>query len=152
MMLDMEHKIYDVLILGGGPSGLTAAIYTSRAHLSTLVVAGQPSGGQLMWTSDVENFPGFPEGILGPDLIDNFRKQAKRFGTEFVDENVVELKKCSFKTYGVRTDAKNTYIGKAVIVATGASAKLLGLESEQRLRGKGVSACATCDGFFFKDK
>lgn len=152
MMLDMENKIYDILILGGGPSGLTAAIYTARAHLSTLVIAGQPSGGQLMLTSDVENFPGFPEGILGPNLIGSFRKQAERFEAEFVDENVVELKKGHSRTYEVRTDAKNTYVGKAVIVATGASAIWLGLESEQRLRGKGVSACATCDGFFFKDK
>ena len=152
MMLDMEHKIYDVLILGGGPSGLTAAIYTSRAHLNTLVVAGQPSGGQLMRTSEVDNFPGFPEGVLGPDLIDKFNKQALRFNSEFVYENVVELKKCPFGLFGVVTDAKNVYIGKAVIVATGASARWLGLESEQRLRGKGVSACATCDGFFFKDK
>lgn len=152
MMLGMENKIYDVLILGGGPSGLTAAIYTARAHLNTLVIAGQPSGGQLMLTSEVENFPGFPEGILGPDLVDNFRKQANRFGTEFVDENVMELKKCPSNLFGVRTDVKNVYIGKSVVVATGASARWLGLESEQRLRGKGVSACATCDGFFFKDK
>jgi thioredoxin reductase (NADPH) len=148
----MKTKDYDLLILGGGPAGLTAAIYTSRAYIKTLVIAGNPPGGQLMNTTDVENFPGFPEGIMGPDLIMNFRKQAERFGTEFVDENVVGLKGSADKGFLVKTDASNDYKGKCVIVATGASVKWLGLESEQRLRGKGVSACATCDGFFFKDK
>lgn len=148
----MTEVLYDVLILGGGPSGLTAAIYTSRASLNTLVVAGQPSGGQLMWTTTVENFPGFPSGILGPELIKNFREQAQKFGATLVDENVIGISGSLQENFTIKTDAGNSYCGKVVIVATGASAKWLGLESELRLRGKGVSACATCDGFFFKDK
>ncbi|MDC0449096.1 thioredoxin-disulfide reductase [bacterium] len=142
----------DVLILGGGPAGLTAAIYTSRASLKTMIIAGNPPGGQLTTTTDVENFPGFPEGVMGPELISKFREQAQRFGTQFVDENVVEISGDGTNGFEVVTDEGNKYSGKCVIIATGASAKWLGLESEQKLRGKGVSACATCDGFFFKDK
>ncbi|MEZ6255185.1 MAG: thioredoxin-disulfide reductase [Patescibacteria group bacterium] len=144
---------YDLIILGGGPSGLTAAIYASRAHLTTLVLAGSPPGGQLMWTTDVENFPGFPEGIMGPELIESMRKQALRFDTQIVDENATLVTGSSDLGFTVTSETDNkTYFAKALIIATGASAKWLNIESEQRLRGKGVSACATCDGFFFKDK
>lgn len=147
----MTQKLYDVVILGSGPAGSTAAIYTSRAELSTLVVAGNPPGGQLMWTTEVENFPGFPEGIMGPELIENMRNQAKRFGVEFIDENATKVTK-EGDEFVVVSETGKEFKSKAVIVATGADARWLGLESEQRLRGKGVSACATCDGFFFKDK
>ncbi|MFZ5425098.1 MAG: thioredoxin-disulfide reductase [Patescibacteria group bacterium] len=147
----MNSKIYDVLIIGGGPAGLTAAIYTSRAELSTFVFAGNPPGGQLMWTTEVENYPGFPKGVQGPELVNLMREQAKRFGTEFLDENVIKVEKC-VEGFCIETEDTQTFKGKTVIVATGASAKWLGLENEQRLRSKGVSACATCDGFFFKDK
>lgn len=145
-------QIYDVIILGGGPSGLTAAIYTSRAKLNTLVLAGSPAGGQLMWTSEVENFPGFVDGIMGPELIDNMRKQAEKFETTFKDENVSTISGNANDGFILKTEGGNEYSGKTIIIATGASAKWLNLESEQRLRGKGVSACATCDGFFFKGK
>jgi thioredoxin reductase (NADPH) len=143
---------YDVLILGGGPSGLTAAIYTSRANLNTLVIAGQPAGGQLMYTTEVENWPGYVHGIMGPELIKNCREQAARFGANFVDENVVTLSGNARDGFVATTDEKKSYSADAVIIATGASAKWLGLESETRLKGRGVSACATCDGFFFKEK
>src|SRR3989344_4337137 len=148
----MNSDFFDVLILGGGPAGLTASIYTSRANLKTLVIAGQPSGGQLMLTTDVENFPGFPDGIMGPQLIETFRKQTLRFNTEIVDENIVSVSGSNNEHFNVKTDSSNYYEGKTLIIATGASAKWLELPSEQRLRGKGVSACATCDGFFFKGK
>ncbi len=156
--IDNNHNkvAYEVLILGGGPAGLTAAIYTARAEIDTLVIAGSPPGGQLMLTTDVENFPGFKNGILGPELITNMRAQVERFGADLVVDNVVGISECSDDSadykFCVRTESGAEYFGKAVIVATGASAKWLNLESEQRLRGKGVSACATCDGFFFKDK
>lgn len=143
---------YDILILGGGPAGLTAAIYTSRANLKTKLIAGQPSGGQLMITTDVENFPGFPEGVMGPDLVAKFREQAVKFGTDAVDENVTKISGFFSEGFTVTTDAGNSYDGKAVILALGASAKWLGLESEQRLQGRGVSACATCDAYFFRNK
>ncbi len=145
--------MFDVLIIGSGPAGLTAAIYTARASLSTLVIAGNPSGGQLMLTTEVENFPGFPEGIMGPALISNMRAQAQRFGVTFVEENVVSLAGDHKRGFTVlTTDASKTYSAKSLIIATGADAKWLNIESEQKLRGKGVSACATCDGFFFKNK
>lgn len=142
---------YDVIILGGGPAGLTAAIYTSRSKLNTLVIAGDTPGGQLMWTTEVENFPGFPEGIQGPELMQNMRKQAERFETEFKDENVTKIVGSVDEGFKVVTDS-GEYEGKTLIVATGASAKWLNLDSEQKFIGKGVSACATCDGFFFKNK
>ena len=145
-------NIYDVIILGGGPSGLTAAIYNSRAKLNTLVLAGNPPGGQLMWTTEVENFPGFEHGIMGPELIENMRKQAQRFGTKFADENVTKITGSFENNFTLTTHNNNEYKAKSIIVATGASAKWLNIPSEQKLRGKGVSACATCDGFFFKDK
>lgn len=148
----VEKQVFDVLIFGGGPSGLTAAIYTSRAGLSTKVLAGNPPGGQLMWTTEVENFPGFPDGIMGPDLIATFRKQAQKFGVEFSDENVVSLSGDFRSNFKAITDFNNTFQGRSVIIATGASAKWLGLDSEKKFIGRGVSACATCDAFFFKDK
>ena len=142
-----EEKL---IILGSGPAGLTAAIYASRANLEPLVIAGSTPGGQLMLTSEVENYPGFPEGIDGPDLMRRFREQAERFGTRFVD---VDLDRVDFSARPFRLWARGVgYRAHSVIVATGASAIWLELESEQRLRGRGVSACATCDGFFFKDR
>ena len=142
--------MYDVIVIGSGPAGLTAAIYTSRSKLKTLFVAGAMWGGQLMLTTEVENFPGFKEGILGPDLMDNMWKQAERFGAEMIfdDATAVDFSSKPFKV----TVGRKVYEGKSVIIATGASAKWLGLESETRLRGRGVSVCATCDAAFFKDK
>jgi thioredoxin reductase (NADPH) len=148
----MQEVNFDVIIIGSGPSGLTSAIYTSRALLKTLVIGGNPPGGQLTITSDVENFPGFPEGIKGQALIQKLRAQAEKFDTKFTDENVTSISGSFDNSFTLQTDSKKIYTSRAVIVATGASARWLNLENEQRLRGKGVSACATCDGFFFKDK
>jgi thioredoxin reductase (NADPH) len=142
--------MYDVVIIGSGCAGLTAAIYAARANLKLMVIDGQEPGGQLSLTTMVENFPGFPEGILGPELIENMRKQAKKFGTEFKAGvvNEVDLTKRPFKVLA----GKDTYEAKTIIVASGASARTLGLESERKLLGYGVSTCATCDGFFFRNK
>ena len=145
-----NEKTYDVIILGSGPAGLTAATYTSRSGLKTLMIAGSLWGGQLMLTTEVENFPGFPEGILGPDLMNRMQQQAKRFGTEMVFEDATDVD-FSSRPFKVKV-GDQAFEGRSVIAATGASARWLGLESEARLRGRGVSTCATCDAAFFKDK
>ncbi|MGB1698237.1 MAG: thioredoxin-disulfide reductase [Thermoplasmatota archaeon] len=141
---------FDTIIIGSGPAGCTAALYASRAYLKTAVIAGYEAGGQLMLTSDVENFPGYPEGVTGPEMMADLRKQAERFGAEFFDEDAIEVD-FSNRPFVIKTDTTE-YKAKTVIVATGSSAKWLGLDSEKALMGRGVSACATCDGFFFKDK
>jgi thioredoxin reductase (NADPH) len=139
-----------LVIIGSGPAGLTAAIYAARGNLNPLVIAGRAAGGQLMLTTDVDDFPGFPEGIQGPELMTGMRKQAERFDTRFVEEDVLSV---DFKSqpFIIKTETKEIKT-ETVIVATGASAMWLGLPSEERLRGRGISACAVCDGFFFKGK
>ena len=139
-----------VIIIGSGPAGLTAALYTARGNLQPLVITGVEWGGQLMLTSEVENYPGFVDGINGPDLMDIMKKQAEKFGTEFISGNVtsVDFSTRPFKIFV----ADKKFESNAVIIATGASTKWIGLDSEQKFIGKGVSSCATCDGFFFKDK
>lgn len=144
-----EEKKWDVIIVGGGPSGYTAAIYTSRATLTTLVLAGTSAGGQLMNTTEVENFPGFPKGVMGPDLMIGMQEQAQRFGTEIRFENVTKVE--------LNGDVKKVWVGetvleaKAVIISTGASAKMLGV-GEEKYMGRGVSPCAVCDAAFFRNK
>jgi thioredoxin reductase (NADPH) len=140
-----------VIIIGAGPAGYTAGIYAGRANLAPLLFAGPQPGGQLTTTTDVENWPGYEAGIMGPELVENCRKQAERFGTRVVQETVTAVD-FSVQPYKVMTDGGKTYEAATVIVATGASARRLGLPSETALMGKGVSACATCDGFFFKGK
>lgn len=142
--------MHDVLIIGSGPAGYTAAIYTARANLNPILFEGTEPGGQLMTTTDVENFPGFPQGILGPDLMKVMREQAVRFGTEIVSEIVASIKQIAD---GFEVIAKEkSYQTKTVIFSTGATARRIGIASEKALYGKGVSACATCDGFFFRGK
>jgi thioredoxin reductase (NADPH) len=144
------NEVRDVIIIGGGPAGYTAALYNARANLRPLVIEGFNWGGQLMITSDVENYPGYADGILGPTMMADFRRQAERFGAEFLTDDVtrVDLSERPFRVYV----GDDEYLAEAVIVATGASARQLGLQSEQLLQGRGVSYCATCDAAFFRDK
>ncbi|HCI79798.1 MAG TPA: thioredoxin-disulfide reductase [Ktedonobacter sp.] len=144
------NKVYGVIIIGSGPSGYTAAIYAARANLSVLMFQGYQVGGQLMNTSEVENYPGYENGILGPEMMEKFEHQAARFGAELVAEDVIAVD-FTRRPFTVTTDSGD-YRAQAIIVSTGASAKWLGLPSEQHLQGRGVSACATCDGFFFRNK
>ena len=150
----MSNPTERVIIIGSGPAGLTAAIYTARASLTPLVIEGEPSstsdqpGGQLMLTTEVENFPGFPNGIMGPELMMNFRSQAERFGARFITEKVTSI---DFSARPFRVRVRDTeYLADSVIVSTGARSLMLGLEAEERLIGHGLSTCATCDGFFFR--
>src|SRR3954471_10086196 len=142
--------VRDLIIIGGGPAGYTAALYAARANLRPLCIEGFGAGGQLMITSDVENYPGFPEGIMGPELMTKFREQAERFGTEFITDDVtrVDFSERPFRVFV----GDEEHRACAVIVATGATARQLGLESEVRLQGRGVSYCAVCDAAFFKHK
>ena len=148
--MDPVSSHYPVVIIGSGPSGLTAAIYLARANLSPVIFSGPEPGGQLMTTTDVGNFPGFEEEIMGPELMRRMRAQAAKYGTSFIEEKITDVD-FSKKPFSLTSD-RQTVTADSVIIATGASARWLGIESEQRLRGKGVSACATCDGFFFKGK
>ena len=149
-MVDISSSVRDVIIVGGGPAGYTAALYAARANLEPLVIEGFNWGGQLMITSDVENYPGYADGVMGPEMMAEFRRQAERFGTQFVTDDVTRVD-FSERPFRVWVD-KDEYRAKTVIVATGASARWLGLPGEQRLQGRGVSACATCDGAFFREK
>jgi len=138
------------IIIGSGPAGLTAAVYAARAGMEPLVIEGLAAGGQLMLTTEVENYPGFPDGVLGPEMMDLFRKQAERFGTRFVSSDITRVD-LSSRPFRVWVDS-DEYSAETVIVSTGASAQWIGVPGEEKLRGHGVSSCATCDGFFFKER
>lgn len=150
-MEDIAGKTFDVVIIGSGPAGLTAALYAARADLNPLVFEGPEPGGQLMQTTDVDNYPGYPEGVLGPKMMEDFRKQAQRFGADCRYGMVTDIE-FDKRPYKLTVDEETQLFAKSIIISTGASAKWLGIESEQRLRGKGVSACATCDGAFFRNQ
>ena len=146
-----ENQIENVLIIGSGPAGDTAALYAARADLNPLVIDGITPGGQLTITTDVENYPGFPEGIMGPELMVKFREQAERFGARYVNGSVTSVD-FSNRPFRIEVDEEDNYYAKTVIISSGATASLLGVPGEAELMGRGVSACATCDGFFFRDK
>lgn len=150
-MKDIEGKTFDTVIVGSGPAGLTAAIYAARADLNPIVFEGPEPGGQLVQTTDVDNYPGYPEGVLGPKMMEDFREQAKRFGADCRYGYVTDIN-FDNRPYKLTVDEETTIHAKTIIIATGASAMWLGLESEQKMRGKGVSACATCDGAFFRNE
>lgn len=150
-MKDIEGKTYDVVIVGSGPAGLTAALYAARADLNPIIFEGPEPGGQLMQTTDVENYPGYPEGVMGPKMMEDFRQQATKFGADCRYGYVTDID-FDKRPYKLTVDEEVTVYAHAIIIATGASAMWLDLPSEQRLRGKGVSACATCDGAFFRNE
>ncbi|MFU8813205.1 MAG: thioredoxin-disulfide reductase [Balneolaceae bacterium] len=150
-MDDIKEKTFDVVIVGSGPAGLTAALYAARADLNPIVFEGPEPGGQLMQTTDVENYPGYPEGVMGPKMMDDFREQAKKFGADCRYGYITNID-FEKRPYKLTVDEEVDIYAKTIIISTGASAKWLGIDSEQRLRGKGVSACATCDGAFFRDQ
>ena len=145
-----DPAVRDVVIVGSGPAGLTAAVYAARARLAPLCIEGLQRGGQLMLTTEVENYPGFEDGVMGPDLMDRMRKQAERFGTEFLQEDVISVD-FSKRPFTVKT-ADREFKARSIIVSTGASARMLGLPSERKLMGRGVTTCATCDGAFYRDR
>lgn len=150
-MKDIQEKVFEVVIVGSGPAGLTAALYAARADLSPIIFEGPEPGGQLMQTTDVENYPGYAEGVMGPQMMEDFRKQASRFGADCRYGYVTDID-FSKRPYKLTVDEETTVFAKSIVIATGASAKWLDMPSEKRLKGKGVSACATCDGAFFRNE